>query len=67
MKHADVKEIREVVQVTGGDVVQTPVSVSMKVAELPTTTQIEVGACTPLLQTNLYGMVSAIVVVVFRQ
>lgn len=46
MKHTDIKEIREIVQVTGVDsqLISTTnsVSVSMKIAELPTTTQIEV-------------------------
>lgn len=43
IKHAGVKEIREIVQVTAGMESSTPVSVSIKVAELPTTTPIEVS------------------------
>jgi len=44
LRHADVREIKEVVQVTSGSgTPSTPVSISLKVAELPNSTAIDVS------------------------
>lgn len=51
VENTDVKEIREVV------VGNKPVEISMKVAELPTTTQIETMIATGQVQTSLNGIV----------
>ncbi|CAL8078413.1 unnamed protein product [Orchesella dallaii] len=59
LKHADVKEIRESLQVTAGldQAVTAPVSVSMKVAELATTTQIETMIRSGQVQTTVNGLI----------
>ncbi|CAL8078905.1 unnamed protein product [Orchesella dallaii] len=59
LKHADVKEIREILQVTAGldQAVSAPVSVSLKVAELATTTQIETMIRSGQVQTTVNGLI----------
>jgi protein O-GlcNAc transferase len=58
MKHADVKEIKELVQVQGKDETEMlPVTISLKVAELPTTTAIETMIRSGQVQTNVNGLI----------
>jgi protein O-GlcNAc transferase len=57
LRHADVREINEVVQVTSGSGSPSlPVSISLKVAELPNSTAIDVRSffCVILLFVHLY-------------
>ena len=43
LKYTDVKEVKEVLKSCDGGEKTTPVTMSLKIAELPTTTNIEVG------------------------